>query len=247
MYGGEVTLQFESLMHKYTLAGKSIPSVTTIISATEPKPALLYWAANMASDWWKEHITPGKGYDEIQLETIWKEAKKAHTIKKEDAASIGSLTHKFVEDYVNGKKPGLPYNEISKGACERFMDWVKENKVQFLSSEQPIYSRKWGYCGTADFFCVIDGKLYLGDLKTSNALYDSYSEQVFAYQQARKEEYPTEMFSGCVIVRVGKEDSSFETKFITQEEGVKYLDTFNCRVELYKALQKSKTPNKYDR
>lgn len=243
MYGGECELTFESLTHRYTLNGAKVPSVTTILGATSPKPALLFWASNMASDYWKEHILPGGIYDEIQLEQIWKEAKRAHTIKKEDAAAVGSLSHRFVEDFIGGKNPSLPMNEISRAACQRFIDWVKEHNVKFLSAEQMILSRTKGYCGQADFFCVIDGKLWLGDLKTSNAIYDEYLEQVCAYKQARNEEFPSESFAGCVIVRVGKTEGELEVVYVTEMD--KYIKTFNARVSLYQAMEESKTPSRY--
>lgn len=245
MYGGEVSLSFESLTHRYTIDGKKVPSVTTIIGDTAPKPALMFWAANCTADHWKESIIPGVRYDEVELETIWKESKRAHTNKKEDAASIGSTTHRFVEAYVKGKHPDLPINEISRASAERFMGWVKEHNVMFLSAEQMIYSKQRGYCGQADFFCVIDGKLWLGDLKTSNAIYDEYLEQVCAYKQARNEEFPSEVFEGCVIVRTGKEAGELEIVYVTDCE--KYTATFNARVELYKCMQASKSPSKYSK
>jgi hypothetical protein len=243
MYGGEVTLNFESLTHRYTLGGKRIPSVTTILGETSAKPALLFWASNCASDYWRDNIKPGEKYDEIQIEKLWKEAKKAHTTKKEDAAAVGSLSHRFVEDFIRGKSPQLPTNEISRAACQRFLDWVKEHDVKFLSAEQMIYSREHNYCGQADFFCVIDGKLYLGDLKTSNAIYDEYLEQVCAYKQARSEEYKREVFDGCVIVRVGKTEGELEVKYVTDMD--KYIKTFNARVSFYHLLQESKSVDKY--
>lgn len=239
MYGGECELTFESLTHRYTLNGAKVPSVTAVISETEPKPALLYWSANCASDYWKEAIKPNVGYDEVQLETFWREAKRAHTTKKDDAASVGSVTHRYVESFIKGENPDLPINEIARGAGERFMSWVTEHKVKFLSAEQMVLSRTKGYCGQADFFCVVDGKLWLGDLKTSNAIYSSYFEQCSAYIQARNEEFPSESFAGFIIVRVGKEDGELEVKHITNT--APYMDVFNKRVELYKSLQVIKT------
>ena len=235
MYGGKYEMRFDALTHRYTVEGKKVPSVTTIIGETAPKPALMYWAVNCAADYWKENVLPGIRYDEVDIEQMWKDSKRAHTIKKEDAASIGSVTHRFVESYVKGQHPDFPVNEISRAACERFMKWVNDHKVMFLSAEQMIYSPSKGYCGQADFFCVIDGKLWLGDLKTSNAIYDEYLEQVCAYKQARNEEYPTEVFEGCVIVRVGKEAGEVEVKQVTEME--KYTNTFNARVELWKCMQ----------
>ena len=227
LYGGEVELRFDSIMHRYSVDGKKVPGVTSIIGNTIPKPALMFWSANMASDYWKEAITPGATYDEVQLEMIWANAKKAHTQRKEDAGTVGTFTHRWVESYIKGEKPELPINPQVLGAVQRFMDWVKQHDVKFLSAEQPVFSKKYNYCGTADFFCFIDGELWLGDLKTSNAIYDEMKIQTSAYLEARLEEYPTEKYAGCVIVRVGKEEGEFDVCAFRDTK--KYSDTFyNC-------------------
>ena len=227
MYGGEVELVFDSILHRYSVSGKKVPGVTSIIGNTIPKPALMYWAANMAADYWKEQVKPGKSYDEIQLEQFWLASKKAHTQRKEDAGTVGSFTHRWVEDYIKGKNPELPLNPQMLSSVNSFMEWVNTHKVKFLSAEQPVYSRKYNYCGTADFFCHIDGELWLGDSKTSNAIYEEMKIQTSAYLEARLEEYPEEKYAGCVIVKVGKEDGELEV--CNFRDTKPYSDTFyNC-------------------
>lgn len=211
LYGGKVKLLLDTFGHKYTVNGKKVTSVTQALNIIA-KPALINWAANTAIDYVSEQIDPGEKYDEIELATIWKAGKRAHWMKKTDAGTIGTLVHKWVEDYINGKNPGMPVNEDLKKAVKRFMGWVKEHKVEFLLSEQQIYSRKYNYTGTLDFICKIDGKMYIGDLKTSKAIYKmDQGAQLSAYRMAREEEYPEEDYAGCILVRVGKKDGEFET------------------------------------
>lgn len=233
MYGGELELVFDDLMHRYTVNGVRIPSVTTILGITA-KPALMFWAANMAADYFKNSIKPGEVYDEVRLLKIWSEAKKAHTNKKEDAATVGTLTHAWVESFIKGERPEMPLNDQVRGSVERFLSWAREHKVKFLSAEQPVYSRKYNYCGTADFFCVVDGKLLLGDLKTSNSLYyNSMGSQLAAYIIARSEEFPEEKFDGAVLVRVGKDDGELEIWNITVEEMELFKTNFMNSLNLY--------------
>ena len=58
LYGGTVDIVFESFRHQYTCEGRVIPGCTTALGILS-KPALLYWAANMASDYWRDNIKPG--------------------------------------------------------------------------------------------------------------------------------------------------------------------------------------------
>lgn len=238
MYSGEVALVFDTMKHRYSNNGEIIPGVTSVLGVIA-KPALVNWAANTATDYIAEQIVPGKGYDELQLQTIFDNGRRAHWQKKVDAGAIGSFVHKFVEDYINGKNPPIPVNEDLKKAVGRFMNWVKEHSVKFLLSEQVIYSRKYKYAGTLDFVCKIDGKMYLGDLKTSNGIYkEEYGMQLAAYKHARIEEFPDEKYAGSMLVRVGKKDGEFEFWQVDDDET--YWKGFKNCLGLYRSLEEIK-------
>lgn len=236
MYNGTVELVFNSFKHEYSVDGKKIYGVTSVLQ-TIAKPALLFWAANMASDSFRSQVQPGRAYDEIEIETIWKAAKRAHTQKKEEAGSIGVLVHNWVDTYSKGENPPMPINEKAQGAIQRFLAWVIENDVKFLSNEQPCYSKKYGYAGTIDGICLIDKKLYIFDLKTSSGIWDEYLLQVAAYKQARQEEYPEEKYDGdCIILRVGKDEG--EVEFMPFKAKKYHLDAFLYALGLKKALER---------
>jgi len=217
LYGGKVELMFEAYGHKYTINGKKVISVTSALNIIS-KPALVGWAARMASEYASAQIEPGKSYDEVQLSTIFEGAKSAHWKKKVDAGNLGTFVHNWVEDFINGKKPTLPVNKGLKEAVQRFLDWQKKHKVEFLLSEQQVYSKKYNYTGTLDFICKIDGKMYIGDLKTSSGIYPEMLIQTAAYRFAREEEYPDEKYAGQVIVKVGKEDGELEVAAIRDDK-----------------------------
>jgi len=226
LYNGEVELTFSSFGHKYFITDEknnkykeSVKSVTTSNSIIA-KPALIGWAARMAAEHYKSCIKPGKSYDEVELMTIYDEAKSAHRKKKEYAGELGTIVHNWVEDYINGKEPAMPINKDLSDSVQKFLDWEKEHDVKFLVAEQQIYSRKYIFTGTLDFICVIDGEMYIGDLKTSSGVYMEMLLQTAAYRFARTEEYPEEKYKGLVIVRVGKDDGELEVVKIDDE--VKY-------------------------
>ena len=234
LYNKSVELLFDEFKHAYFYEGKKIPSVTTILGIIN-KPALISWAANMAAESFKEAVQAGVIYDELQLQEIYNNLRTAHRKKKTDAADIGSFTHKWVEDWIKGKKPEPPVNENLRESTERFLKWQKEHSVKFLSSEQVIYSKKYGYTGTLDFICRYEDKLILGDLKTSNGVWPEMWLQTAAYRQAREEEFPKEKYAGQAIIRIGK-DGTFD--FQEEEKDFdKHIAAFLAAKSLYETIK----------
>ena len=180
-------------------------SVTGILGCLN-KPALVFWAANVVADYLKGRLDAG---ETITAEMI-EEARKEHTRKKQEAASIGTQVHEWAEQYA--KAPiELPTDEKVLNGVIGFLKWVKQHKVRFLASEQIVYSRKYNYVGIMDAEAVVDGKRRLIDFKTSNRLYDEYYLQVAAYRQAVEEEVGA-YEENALIVRFDKETGAFETR-----------------------------------
>jgi len=196
--------QFNEGSHLYTLDGRPLTGVTTVLSVLA-KPALIQWSANMATDYVRDNLTDLK-----DLEEVLAVAKTAHRLKKEKAADTGTLAHKWIEDWINGKNPEP--NPLVDHMTVNFVRWAEENKVEFLASEKQVYSRTHWYAGTLDFICKIDGKTYLGDLKTSSGIYDEYFFQTSAYQLALQELEPDFKIDGHLIINCTKE-GRFNKKF----------------------------------
>lgn len=238
LYGGEVQLQFSDFNHSYVLLpeGTKVPSVTTILSVIN-KPALISWAANQAVDFMAENIKPGQSLDEVQLQQLFNDARKAHTKTKQNTADIGSMVHDWISRFIRGEKPEMPINEQLKSSINNFLDWKEKHGVKFLLSEQPVYSKKFNYCGTLDFVAHIDNNLFLGDIKTSNAIYDEYWVQLAAYGVARSEEFPEEDYKSQGIIRISR-DGSFEFK--TADNSKECFDAFLAARTLFDWKEKIK-------
>jgi hypothetical protein len=205
------------------------------------KPALINWAANMAVDCIKDQIAPGQSYDELQLSAIFESGRKAHFQKKKDAGDKGTMIHKWVEGYIKGENPPMPINKDLQEAVKRFLMWVAKHKVKFLLSEQQVYSQKFNYTGTLDFVCVVDGKMYVGDLKTSSGVYPEYMVQTAAYRYAREEEFPDEDYAGQLILRIGKEDASIDFVILADEDWYrKMFVAFLAALKLQESMDKIK-------
>ena len=212
LYNGEVKLEFDSFRHVYTLLpeGRKIPSVTTILSVIN-KPALISWSANMAVDYVQANLRPGQSLDELHINSLLKEARIAHTKRRDETADLGSIVHSWISQYIKGEKPEMPINQQLQDSINNFLTWQKEHDVKFILSEQPVFSKVHGYCGTLDFVAEIGKELFLGDIKTSNAIYDEHWIQLSSYGIARQEEFPIEKYKHQGIIRIGR-DGSFEFK-----------------------------------
>jgi hypothetical protein len=210
MYNGEVTLTFNQNGHKYRVGDKEVLGVTTVLGIIA-KPALIPWAVNETVGYLAGNLRPGITYDEVQIKTMLEAAKRAHRQRKQDAADLGSMIHKWIEEYIKGENPPAPVNPQMQQAIQAFLGWVKKNKVKFIASERTVYSRKYNYAGTADFICEIAGKKYIGDIKTSNAIYNEYLLQVAAYRFAIQEE-DSSNYDGMMIIRVPKNDGEIEIR-----------------------------------
>lgn len=209
LYNGEITLMFNETGHRYTVNGTSKVGVTSILGIIN-KPALIQWAVNEGVAFLKDNLKAGVAYDELELNNLLETAKKAHRVRKTEAADFGTLAHSWIEKYIKGENPDPLVNKNLQSAINVFLKWVKDNNVKFISSEQPVYSKKYDYCGTFDFMCEIDGKRFIGDLKTSKGIYGEYHMQLAAYRYAVEEETGKEI-DGCFIVRIPKtEDDKVE-------------------------------------
>lgn len=247
LYNGEVEMVFDTFRHTYTVTDekngvfeKRFPSATTA-NGIIAKPQLIYWAANMTADTIKEQLEPGKSYDEVELDAIIEAGRRAHNQRKREAGSMGTLVHKWVEEYIKGGNPAQPINKQIQTSIAKFMAWKEKHDVKFLLSEQQVYSRKYGYTGTLDFICTIDGKMYIGDLKTTSGIYPEMLMQTAAYRFARTEEFPSEKYVGQIIVRVGKDDGALEVGVLEDDaQYKKFLGNFLYALYLYKGTEEMK-------
>lgn len=227
VYGKE--LVFDEKKHAYMFDGNFVPGVTTILNVMG-KPALVPWAAGMASDHWLEAVKSNR----TDYDAIYKEAKAAHRKKSKEAANIGSNVHAYAEAYF--KKLPLPElkTDQAKMGVEAFHKWADSHTIKILAVERRVFSQKHYYAGTCDFVAEIDGVLGVGDIKTSSGIYPEMRLQTAAYQQALQEEKGME-FKCRWIIRFDKKTGEFEAKTFYDFD----LDFsgFEAALKLHRALQ----------
>lgn len=206
LYGGKVAVKFYPNSHIYMINGKRAGgSVTGIIGMYDKSQALVSWATDLARDHLLDLIEGG----EVICEDMIYKACGLHEEKKVAAANIGTEVHDWVENYIKCilKKlpaPEMPASKEAQIGVNAFLDWVAANKVKFISSERAVYSKKHDFVGKMDIEAKVNGKLCLLDLKTSNALYNTYGIQTAAYVKADEEE-SERVYEGRWLLRLSKE------------------------------------------
>jgi len=197
---------------RYTLDGKPLTGNTTICG-TQAKPFLVDWAA-------KEAYLDSIGKTKEEIQAILKAKAYAHKTKSKESTDKGTLAHDYVERFVKHYIATKEYkreeigDEEVKNSVDRFYNWAESKKVEFIGSEVSVYSRKFWFAGSFDFICKINGKLLLGDFKTSKQIDDTYFAQGAGYVIAVEELDPTLKFDGVVVVRstLAKEDKVWYEK-----------------------------------
>jgi len=231
---------FNPATHKYLIDGKPATGVTTIISVLA-KPALIGWAARMATEYMENIIRKGEHdlTDETVLLDVLDGAKNAHNKKKEDAGTHGTDTHALVEEYIKATiRDGVVFDIAEDHDANlffpvrKFAHWAIANVDHFLFAERQMYDTERFIAGTADFAYIgKDGKKYMADFKTSSGIYGiDYWLQVTAYRMLAEGE-GDEPYDGATVVRMGR-DGSFEVQQLN--EYLLYKEAFLACLMLYR-------------
>jgi len=184
---------------RYNYDGKPMTGCTTVCNV-QAKPFLITWSASEA---YKDCLTLSK--DEIK--EVLKTKQYAHTKKSDNAKVKGTQAHLEIENFINYYITTGSYSarhiedEEVATSVNRFIKWAIENKVEFLGNEVSVYSKEHWYAGSFDFICKLEGKLLLGDFKTSKSIDDTYFAQGAGYIIAVEENNPDIKFDGVIIVR----------------------------------------------
>lgn len=240
LYDGTVELLFDEATHSYSVDATRVDGVTGVLSVIS-KPALIYWAVGECLKHVEANLPLGIALDEITKSNLLKEARYAHKRTSDQAAEIGSFVHQWAEDWIAGRNPEMPVNPKIKSSVTQFIKWTSNNDIKFIHSEKLVYSKKHKYAGTFDFICEIGGKRYIGDFKSSSAIYEEYWLQVAAYQQAYLEEFPEEKIDGAIIVRLGKDNTLEVVISFNYDSNV---EGFNHALGLYRSVRGLKNEKK---
>lgn len=203
--------------------GSNHPSTTTCLGVIGSE-ALMGWSAkhgtkkmNILLEAIKESGVTGEVFGRITkgAEAKWKSEDsgtdfwKSGAQQAKDAADYGTQAHAAFEMFIKGidiDLKSLP--EPSRNAFMVFEKFTKENKLETISTEKTFYNCQMGYAGTADWVGKINGKLSLGDWKTSNGIFESYIIQAWANAMADECQHGDRIYEQVIIGRFGKDGTT---------------------------------------
>lgn len=196
--------------------GNKLPSVTTILSATQPPEKA------QALNEWRNRV----GH------------KKAQEITTE-AASRGTRMHKFLEDYI---KTGVlsdsgsnPYSIQSHRMADSIIQQGLVNCNEYWGTEVPLYFPSV-YAGTTDLCGVHAGSEAIMDHKQTNKpkkreWIDDYFIQLCAYAVAHNEVHNTKIRKGVIFMCSA--DYMYQEFILEGSEFDKYENEWFKRLEQY--------------
>ena len=266
---------YDDSKHEYRLNGQELPGTTTplvlVNEVSWDSKGVMSDKTQIIKNWaLKLMYTKALELYDITIPTTREEfdtlittAKKAPNQRFKDAGISGTEIHELIE--------GLIKNAIANGGTmtqlttnvpqvQNFINWANNNKVKFLFSEEPLYSKEWMNCGTVDFICEIDNKTLIGDIKTNGdkRRYEWTSKgydmtkplsdihvpalwQTGAYGKMATEEGARKLidkFDGVVIVNIKKSGEFDEKLDVRYNYNPKVLiEAYNHVINLYKLFR----------
>lgn len=163
--------------------GEKLPSVTTILSATKDMTHLNEWRRRIGEE-------------------------KAAQITRE-AASRGTLMHKFLENFIIGNPRSCGTNLVHQFS-NKMADTIIKNGLSKMDEvwaiEQSLYFPGL-YSGTTDGIGIFQGELCIFDFKQSNKpkkidYIEDYFIQLLFYGTAHNEVYGTDIKKGIIFMAV---------------------------------------------
>lgn len=193
--------------------GKKLPSVTTILGKAKDPGPLIAWAYRTG----REHgVLEGQG----------KPAPSG--LYDNDVLAIGTCVHSMCETWVKGDDPmqilekaldadsvvdKVGFRAQAASAYSAFQFWCQGSQLTIIDTEVPVVSETHQYGGTLDFIGKLNGKLVLGDFKTSSGVYGEMLCQLVAYAKAYEECTGNVIDGGYHLLRFSKESGDFGHHF----------------------------------
>lgn len=183
-------------------SGKRAASVTTIINNN------LGWNKQILIAWAKRITASGEDADLVLR----------------DAGDIGTLTHLFIQGYLQGFKVDTKdftpnQEEQALKAFMGFRNWYDKSGFDALISEMTLVNEELQVGGTVDCVGKIDDELVVVDWKTSKGgPYPEMIIQLGAYTYMYEAAQPKANVAYGIIMRFGKEDGKFHKHIISRDK-----------------------------
>jgi genome maintenance exonuclease 1 len=194
-------------------SGKPVPSVTTVLSDTGDKTALINWRKRVGDE-------------------------EANRVSRE-SAGLGTKVHNAIEKYILQEEYEIKGNNFISIMAESMTTEMINNglsKVDELWGVEVGLIAEGLYAGTSDAIGIYEGEDAIIDFKTSKKIkprkwIEDYFMQGCAYALAHNEMMGTEIRK--VVILMVDRDSNFKEYTIKDEEFDAYCDKWSDRLADY--------------
>jgi len=199
----------------YDIGNTKLPSVTTILQATQPEEK------RKSLEAWKQR----EGLEQ------------ANKIKNE-AANRGSIMHRVIEGYLLGQRHA-DLSDLGRQAGVMaeiiYNEGLKDHMQEIWGTEVTLYYPGL-YAGASDLVGIYDGRESIMDFKQANKpkrkeWITDYFLQLAAYATAHNQVYDTNINSGTILMCT--KDNYFQKFIVSGEEFQRYMWDWLRRVDQY--------------
>ena len=199
----------------YDIGNTKLPSVTTILQATQPEEK------RKSLEAWKQR----EGLE--QAEKI-----------KNEAANRGSIMHRVIEGYLLGQRHA-DLSDLGKQAGVMaeiiYNEGLKDHMQEIWGTEVTLYYPGL-YAGASDLVGIYDGRESIMDFKQANKpkrkeWITDYFLQLAAYATAHNQVYDTNINSGTILMCT--KDNYFQKFIVSGGEFQRYMWDWLRRVDQY--------------
>ena len=199
----------------YDINDTKLPSVTTILSATQSPEKMAILSK------WKQKVGEKKA-DEI----------------RDDAAARGTVMHRIIEGFVTGEGHVdlSPMGQVAGLMAQTiFKDGLKGRMDEVWGSEITLYYPDL-YAGATDLVGVYEGAEAIIDFKQSNKIkkrewIEDYFTQLAAYAMAHNHVYGTKIQSGVILMCT--KNNYFQKFVVKDKEFQQYMWKWVSRVDQF--------------
>lgn len=233
-----------------TRDGKVYSRVTSVLGMIKFDEGFLEtWRKKMAINDFSKRIDIRGTYKGAQIFDEFSAAMNAADVYTSNSATFGTKVHECIEKYMlTGVFPEPPkddYADVSlclKSVQKFLLDFdISPKTVEVVKPELFVYSKLYGYAGSADFVCMRGNDTYLFDWKTSNSYRIQYALQLAAYAKAIEELYGLHIKKGNCIV-FGKDHVGYEPHSYTDKELDYYFELFKACLTMHNFVKNIPIP-----
>lgn len=243
--------------YRYEDAKTYLVSPSSVVGVLDKSNALLIWNDRLITAYIEKVAKENPQWQDWEVIKMVEDALGQRKIKLEEAGDIGDTIHAYAErtawtKTMNEPLPEVPeppvldglsdeeaanamakYEQIMRG-IQSFIQFEKDENVEYLDAERFIYSEKNGvpFVGRFDAIIKARGMRILTDYKTSKGVYSSQKYQLGGYDLGLIEEYEYRQqplpYDAVGILHFDKNTGIPTLHILTEEERKMAQDAFKA-------------------